>query len=436
MAPPNADTAELRAQTSELWSLGDLAEERKLALRVAWSAFWSSRAIVWAAGMAAVLAFGWFPETGARLDPFYFTQPFHDSFANLLVAPAARWDSSWYLAIAQFGYEVPDRAAFFPLFPALLNIGGSLTGSALVFGILLSSACGLGALYLMHRLVSIDFGVERARTSVWMLAWFPSAIFLSAVYTEGLFLLLSLGSLYAGRRGRWAVAGLLGGFAAATRSNGMLILVPLAMLYLYGPRADRPPESQGGLRPRYRLRADAAWLALIPAGVLAYLAYLGAALGDPLAAFTAQSEWARSFVPLGAIALGAESAVRGFVELLPGVGPDNVLSHGQSPEVIAIREIVLFGFLGAALWLTWECWKRLPAAYTAYVICGLALPLSVPGADQPLMSLPRFMFVLFPFWIALALWAHERDRVRPVLVVLGVLLAAWSGLFATWSWAP
>lgn len=52
------------------------------------------------------------------------------------------------------------------------------------------------------------------------------------------------------------------------------------------------------------------------------------------------------------------------------------------------------------------------------------------------MSLPRFMLVLFPLWIALALWAHERGRVRAVLVVMGALLAVWSGLFTTWVWAP
>jgi hypothetical protein len=52
------------------------------------------------------------------------------------------------------------------------------------------------------------------------------------------------------------------------------------------------------------------------------------------------------------------------------------------------------------------------------------------------MSLPRFMFVLFPLWIALALWAHERDRVGPVMGVFGTLLVISTVLFVTWSWAP
>jgi len=52
------------------------------------------------------------------------------------------------------------------------------------------------------------------------------------------------------------------------------------------------------------------------------------------------------------------------------------------------------------------------------------------------MSLPRFEFVLFPLWIALALWAHERNRIRQVLWLFGALLAISSSLFAVWVLAP
>jgi hypothetical protein len=61
--------------------------------------------------MAAVLIFGWASETSARLDPLYTTLPYTDSFANLLIAPAARFDAAWYLAIADHGYEVGGGAA-------------------------------------------------------------------------------------------------------------------------------------------------------------------------------------------------------------------------------------------------------------------------------------------------------------------------------------
>ncbi len=429
-----------RVETAEFWAIPGLTTERRVAARDAWTAFWSSRALIWGAGIVAILAFGWASGTSSRLDPLFLTLPFDDPFANLLVAPGARFDAAWYLAIAENGYDVSGRAAFFPVFPGLTALGGALIGSTLLAGVLISSACSLGALYLLHRLVTLDYDAERARTVVWFMAWFPTAMVLSAVYTEGLFLLVSIGSIYAARLGSWPMAGALGAVAAASRSSGLLLMVPLLVLYLYGPRADRPGREMGaGLRPRHPVRADFLWVvAAVPAGLLAYLAYIGLATGDPLAPFTAQEVWHRTLVPLGGIALGIWSALDGAIELLiPGLGRSgSSVGSGISPSLLAVRDIALVGFLIAGLWLVHEASRRLPAAYTAYAACGLALPLSVPASGYALMSLPRFMFVLFPLWIALALWAHERDRVRPVLGVFGTLLAISTVLFVTWSWAP
>jgi hypothetical protein len=415
MSHPNVETAETLA-------LPGLSTERRAAARDAWGAFWSSRAIVWGAGMAAVLVFGWASDASSRLDPLYTTLPYKDAFANLLVAPAARFDSAWYLAIAQHGYEVGDRAAFFPAFPGLVRVGGELLGSPMIAGILISSACGLGGLYFLHRLVTLDFGLERARTVVWLAAWFPGALVISGVYSESLFLLVSVGAVYAARLGRWPLAGMLGAVAAATRSGGVIVIVPLLIIYLYANR---------------RPRADLLWLLLgVPAGLAAYIVYLGLSTGDPMAVFSAQAAWHRSLVPLGGLALGLWSALQGVFDLVvPGL--DRPLGpHGVPIQLIDIRDIAMFGFLAGGIWLCHEVSRRLDPAYTAYAICGLALPLSVPAGGFPLMSLPRFEFVIFPLWIALALWAHERHRVRQVLWLFGSLLAICSSLFAVWALAP
>jgi Mannosyltransferase (PIG-V) len=413
-----------KVETAESLALPRLSEARRAAARDAWAAFWSSRAIVWAAGMAAILAFGWASDTSARLDPFFTTVPFIDNFANLLVAPAARFDSAWYLAIAQHGYEVGGRSAFFPVFPGLVRVGGELTGSPLIAGMAISSCCGLGGLYLLHRLVALDFGVERARTVVWLAAWFPGAMVMSAVYSESLFLLVSIGAIYAARLGRWPLAGGLGAVAAATRSGGVIVIVPLLILYLYANR---------------RRRADLLWVLFgVPAGLAAYVLFLGLTTGDPLSVFTAQAEWGRSFVPLGGIALGLWSALQGAFELIvPGIGRSSAaFAHGVPPEFVDIRDLVMLGFLAGGIWLCHEAARRLNPAYAAYAACGLALPLSVPAGGFPLMSLPRFQFVIFPLWIALGLWAHERRRVRQVLWLFGALLAISSSLFAVWGLAP
>jgi hypothetical protein len=176
----------------------------------------------------------------------------------------------------------------------------------------------------------------------------------------------------------------------------------------------------------------------VPLGLIAYLVFLGLSTGDPLSAFSAQSQWDRVFAPLAAIPLGAWAAIRGVFEILPGDALPGVAgSHtGLLATGIAVRDIVEFGFLCLAGWLVLEGRKRLPPAYTVWTVAALALPLSVPATDEPLMSLPRFMLVLFPLWITLALWARERNRVSQVIALMLPLLVLYTGLFTTWSMSP
>ena len=102
-------------------------------------------------------------------------------------------------------------------------------------GTLISMIATGVALHLLYRLARLDLAPAQARATVMLVALFPAALFLSAVYTEALFLMLSVGAIYAARTERWAWAGILGGLAAGTRSGGILLLVALAWLYLYGP---------------------------------------------------------------------------------------------------------------------------------------------------------------------------------------------------------
>ncbi len=417
-----------------------MSAERLAAARDVRSAFFSSRAVVWAGALLAIAIFGWHAKSATHLDPLNLGQSFGGSIANLFAAPVARFDSIWYLTIAQHGYEAGSRAAFFPVLPAILAFGDRLGSPALV-GVTVSIASSLTALYFLHRLVTLDFGLERARSTIWIAAWFPGAMVLSAVYSEPLLLLASVGAIYAARQERWAMAGLAGGAAAATRSGGILLLVPLLIIYLHGPRSNRrkvdSPRGRFGIR--YRPRWNLLWLLAIPAGLGLFMAVLAKTTGDPTALFAAQAKWHRSLVPLGGIVGGLWSGLRSVFDLLvPGVGRSaNSIGSGVPPAWIDLREVLLSGFMLAGLWLLRESWRRLPAAYTAYAICGLALALSFPARGSPLMSLPRFESVLFPLWIALALWLHERDRrLGPVLTVFGVLMAITSGLFAVWIMAP
>lgn len=455
-------------------------DERTVAMRDVWLALWSSRLLVWVAGSGAVVAFGFGPVRHA-LNPPGVTRGF-GWLGDVLAAPAARWDAAWYLVIARYGYRpqfgafTAPRDAFFPLYPLgvrALSDGGL---APVIAGVALSIAAFMAALYGLHRLTALEVarlrrgplamldGREVARVAVLLTAFAPMAFYFSAIYSESLYLALSVGLFLCARRGRWATAATLGALASATRSSGVVLILPLLLLYLYGPREDREPERVTGrrsdvlaggrplaararptfvgltraLHPRYRLRRDALWLALVPLGLLLYMAHLALAGGDPLAPFHAEAVWKRHFAgPYGGVWDGAKAAFAGLRQLLSFQRRHlYYAAAGGSPFVDAGHNLLLFAFLLAAIPMLVGVLRLLPLAYGGYVLAALALPLSYPVAPQPLMSLPRFLLVLFPLniWLAVTLASRPRVLTRAILVLSGLAMAFFVGEFSTWHW--
>lgn len=410
------------------------------ALRVAWQALWTSRLFVFGSGVLAVLSFGNVP--GSRgFDPEGLTSPF-GYFGNLLAAPFARWDSVWYLTIARSGYDHQSaRAAFFPLYPLAVHGLGFLTGSDLVAGVLISLVCFGVALGLLYRLVAIELDPELARLTVLLIAFCPMAYFFSAVYSESLFLALSLGCLWQARHGRWASAGLLGGLGAAERGTGVMLLVPLLLLFLYGPRLDRAPVHRAAgtsrlvrLLPRYRPSPSILWTLLVPAGLGAYVLGLALTTGHGLAPFEAEHAWFRHFAgPFGGVWDGIVAAWDGLRQLVHGPPPPVYFTQaGGNALSVAGQNLMLFGFLVVGALALVGTFRRLPVAYGAYCLASLALPLSYPVTPQPLSSLPRYEVVLFPLFMWSAWWLRRRQLVTPALAGLATLLGVFTAEFATW----
>lgn len=416
-------------------SFAALPVEWRAALASAWRALWWSRLVVWAGGLAGLAVLG---RSGRwrDFDPGAVTAPFGGA-ADWLVAPAARWDAVWYLAIANDGYRESGRAAFFPLYPLLVAVLSPLTGSSVVAGIAVSLGALLVGLTILHRLATLEIGADAARTAVMLLAVFPAAYSFSAVYSESVFLALSVGAVYAARVDRWAWAGVLGMLAASSRSAGVVLVVPLALLYLYGPRGPAPTAPRGRTwRPRFPVRADALWIGLVPLGLGAFAAYLALMGGDPAAPFTAQAEWMRVFAgPFVGVWDGASAAFDGARQLLSGSRePVYFAAAAGDPFVIAAQNLILFAFLVLGLAGTVGALRRLPVAYGGYMVSALALPLSYPVAPQPLMSFPRFLAVLFPLHLWLALVVRRRGWRRPALAASAAMLAIASAQFAAWEW--
>lgn len=394
---------------------GRLAGARRAAppspWRDSWLALIASRAVVWTAGVVA------FAVAGAR-DP---RVPHLGAVGDALAAPVTRWDSIHLEHIALHGYSSQRLAAFFPLYPLLARAAGAVSGSLLLGGWLVSLGAFAIGLYFVHRLTELELGPHAARRTVWLLACFPAALFFSAFYTESLFLALTAGAIYAARRGSFGWAGVLGALASATRNTGVLVAVPIALLYLYGPRADRPGPG------RHPLRADALWILLVPAGLVAFTVYQAVRFGDPVATWHVQTYWSRGFHgPFSAVWYAIPKTWQASYELFTG-------SHDTFESPVA--KLALFGALALAVVALVGVFRRLPLAYGAYLLVALLPPLSSPWPAHPLMSFPRFLAVLFPVHMWLALHTAPPRRFALVLSAFAVMLAVLSVKFATWGWA-
>jgi hypothetical protein len=410
---------------------------RSPALEAAGRVFVISRASVACVAILAALTLGTPGPAGigernaARYDQPALTHPFAPA-ADRVFSPLARWDAVWYLAIADSGYKgARARSAFFPLYPlaarAVGEAGGGSAGARLVAAYLVSLAAFLAALVLLYKLVALELGPALASRTLLLLSLFPASLFFGAPYSESLFLLVSVGAFYAARTRRWAWAGACAACAAATRSAGILLLVPLAVLYL---------EQGGGVRggALRRVRPDAAWLLLAPLGLLAYAGYLQLVTGDGLSFLDVQNAWYREFAgPLGGAWDGTKAAFESAGRLLSGSTRSIHYSDaGGDPTRAAWMNLMLFGCLGFAITACVGALRRLPLAYGLYAGCALLLPLSFPVGPQPLMSLPRFVAVLFPLFMWLAI-ACERRRITDwVAAAFALGLALFTAQFATW----
>jgi Mannosyltransferase (PIG-V) len=428
---------------------------RMRAVRAMWLALWSSRLAVWIAGIAAGVTLSSHAGAGA-VNPRGLTRGL-GRVGEVLAGPVARWDAGWFLLIARDGYQPQlgahsqARLAFYPLYPLLTRIVG-LVAPLVIAGVVVSVCAFAAALYGIHRLATLELARDDRLTreqvrriadlSVLLVAFSPMAVFFSADYSESLFMALSVALFWCARRGRWRWVGVVGALASATRAPGIVLLLPALAIYLYGPREDRPPDRprQGdpavaphapasrlaalreGLRPRYRVRADVLWLALAPVGMLAFCTYVALAGGSFLEPFKVEHlVWHRHLTdPLSPLWYGISHA---FQEV----------RHLPSTHRLHLRS---FYFVAAGMIATAGVLRRLPLAYGLYALAALAMPLFYPASSEPLESMPRYLVVVFPLFIWLAMWLERHPRLRlPALAISGLMMMFFVASFSTWRWA-
>ncbi len=386
------------------------------------TAFWGLKAARWL--WMSVLIFvvtrlgvGMTAYLGAPLildhtETLYHLRPPENTILDVL---GSRWDTGFYVSIAEEGYKyegVPlPSVAFFPLLPIIMRAVTALGADTVVAGVLVSNLALLLATMLFYRLVEMEWpeGREKiADRAIWYFLIFPTSFFGSAIYSESLFLVCAIGALYCGRRGAWAWAGALGILAAMSRFLGVLV-APLLFVEWWMQR-QKP-----------LVRRPALWTvitpALIPLGTLAYMAYLWRTFGDPLAFTHASAAWGREpsspWRMLGELFTRPEggwgAVTAGFIHL------DNWMDF-----------LFVVSFLGMGIILLVQ--KRWSEGL--FVSLGALMPLF----SGLLMSQRRYMWVLFPAFVLLARWGEHTwvDRLLTVLFLTG--LALFTALFANGYW--
>ena len=381
-----------------------------------------TRAAIWAAALFSLFVFvpNRHPRAGVWDDPSLT----HDLGAFTDVW--ARWDSVWFLRIAEHGYDSASgaAAAFYPLYPGAVSLlGWALSGHYVLAGILVSLAAAFVAFLLLHRVAEERLGADGARRAVLYLAVFPFAFFLQAVYSESLYLLLTLAAFVLAERRRFLAAGAVTGLALLTRPTAAALLPALALL---------------AWRERHRLRALAS-LAVAPLLFAAYPLYLWRAEGDPWAFLHAQRLWSRHLSPagpLGGIWDGLRAGWAGVEQLASGSHTHAYWTAVQDsdPIRVATLNLEMLAFLVLFVVLTAIAWRRFGAPYGLFAAISLAIPLSVPSERWPLLSMPRFGLTIFPLFLALAsIGGRPRAHTAIVAVsslLLGVSVAQW----ALWQW--
>jgi hypothetical protein len=333
-----------------------------------------------------------------------------------LLDPWHRWDAPHYTDIAVFGYMAFDPGnltpppgyaqvfpgdldlyiVFFPLYPWLVAAVNAVIGAPVAAAFVVSTVASLFVAPLLYRLVAVDCGPSIGRWSAGLLLVFPTAYFLHIGYTESLFLALAFGSLWLARTDRWWGAGLLGGLAALTRANGLVLIPALAV--------------EAWLQWRQHRRLEVGWVAAIGGVAIGFAVYLGvnlAVYGDPLAFSEIQrSHWFKDLSP-------PWEGIGGMIGWTANADPDNAFMLGWME--LAFTGLGLAATVATALWLrpTWAVWMA--GNWLLIVSTGFV------------MSVPRYSLVLF----GIVAWgAIIADRWRWAAWVIGTGSAAAMGYFA------
>ena len=320
------------------------------------------------------------------------------------------WDTQHYLDIAQYGYtsstfdERNLQIVFFPLYPYMIKLFSLIFKNYLLSALLVSNLAYAASVFYLFKLVRLDYESDDAFRSVIYISVFPTAIFLHAGYTESLFLALSIACFYYGRRENWALAGVFGMLAAATRITGIILLPVLVIEYMH----------QQGFKIK-EVRKNILWLAVIALGFAFYLAVNYATFGDPFKFLEIQNQhWNKHL----------DFPYKGFLYSLGSVfwrEPQAGVTAGLAEPIFAV--------LGLALII--YSFFRIRLSYSLYALATWLLVTSTSFW----LSIPRYTLSMFPIFIALSLLGGRRTVNYLIIFISLTLYALLLIQYVRFGWA-
>lgn len=356
--------------------------------------------------------------------PIYSTlQTLH--FHQMLYSMWAHFDSGFMTSIARSGYPTGPNAlagmstwAFFPLYPIVIRLlmwpFGITEPHAVEVGIIISNVSNLIACIYLYKLTTKEFNSIVAQRAVLYMLVYPMSFYLSAVYSEGLFMALSIGCIYHARQRQWLLSGILGGLAALTRPQGVFLILAVGWEY-WQVLADRYAPYQlreshiDTIKEWLHSRAIGLWRSLTALRTWLELACL-ALIPSGLALFCIYAKWK----------VGVFLA---FIKV-----EENGWNRYASNPIILVWDAITHP-IPASPW-TWQfysynmaiiflCWllfivilRRMPFIYAILTFIDLYLPLSAGSIG----SVGRLYLITFPLYIILAWWSIKSSEWRHTLI--------------------
>lgn len=353
--------------------------------------------LIWRVGLFAIASISpqILPHFGDRFP--YWQERLVSTGLPHFVWSFGNFDGVHYLGIAKDAYAYQFTQAFFPLYPILIRLASPVTlGNLLLSALLISNVAFLAGLIIFYKLVIKIYDQKVALWSTVFLLTFPTSFFFGSVYTEGIFFLMIVSSFYLLEKKQILAASLIGSFAAATKLVG-IFLAPALWL----------GQSKKSLSP----------LLIVPVGFLAYVVYLQIEFNNPLYFLTAQSIF------------GQERSTTEIV-LLPQVFWRylKILITTQGlPFAVAVFELSSTIFALVLLYIAYI--KKLKISWLIFSL----LSITIPTLTGTLTSMPRYILIAFPIYIALALTLNHQSKFV-FAIVSTVLLAITTMLFTQGFW--